>query len=111
MCIRDRLYTMNHEELFKLSVRSLYRLLLKNMKYYPSKNRHEILIAVKEEFHENKNLKDEKKIATEIKKARIGLNHVLYYRSKMDELNRTNTIKDSGFVESLNPKDKDFIYF
>jgi hypothetical protein len=47
----------------------------------------------------------------EIKKARIGLRHVLMYREKNEELLRGNIIADEGFVESMNRKDQDFIYF
>lgn len=53
---------------------------------------------------------DERQIFFEHKKARIGLKHVLYYKDKMKELNENYTIK-GDYVESMNPKDKDFIYF
>ena len=46
----------------RMSVLALYRTLLKNMKFYPSKNRFQILLATKEEFRDNLNLKDEKRI-------------------------------------------------
>lgn len=35
----------------KLSLTMIYRLFLKNMKYYPSKNRFELLTTIQEEFH------------------------------------------------------------
>lgn len=35
----------------KLSLTTIYRLFLKNMKYYPSKNRFELLTTIQEEFH------------------------------------------------------------
>lgn len=46
----------------KLSLTTIYRLFLKNMKYYPSKNRFELLTTIQEEFHENKTLADKDKI-------------------------------------------------
>ena len=36
------------EELAKLSVKTLYRLLIKNMKYYPSKKRFSLYLETKE---------------------------------------------------------------
>ncbi len=50
-------------------------------------------------------------IAVERKKAWMGLAHVLYYIDKMKELNENYALVDRGVTESLNPKDKDFIYF
>lgn len=38
----------NPSELNKLSMLSLYRLLIKNIKYYPSKNRFNIEMAIRE---------------------------------------------------------------
>ena len=38
----------NKEELAKLSLCTIYRMLVKNMKDYPSKNRFPILLAIKE---------------------------------------------------------------
>jgi hypothetical protein len=39
----------NLAEIEKLSVRSMYRILIKNMPFYPSKNKYPLLLAVKEE--------------------------------------------------------------
>ena len=41
----------------------------------------------------------------------MGVAHVMMYAEKMEELKNNYAIKDSGFTESMNPKDKDFIYF
>jgi len=38
------------KEVETMSVLTLYRLLIKNMQFYPSKNRFQLLIAVKEEY-------------------------------------------------------------
>lgn len=46
----------------KLTLTTIYRLFLKNMKSYPSKNRFELLTSIQEEFHENKKLTDHEQI-------------------------------------------------
>lgn len=56
-------------EMSALSILSIYRMLLKSMKHYPSSNRHDILLAVQEEFHQNKNLTEEKDKKLQRKKA------------------------------------------
>ena len=38
----------------RLSMQMVYRLFLKNMKHYPSKNRLELLHTIQDEFHQNK---------------------------------------------------------
>ena len=98
-------------DLTKLSTITLYRMLIKNMKYYPSKNRFNLLVATKEEFRDSRNLKDEKLIKVEIKKARLGVAHVILYKEKMEELYTKEGIKSDRFRDSLNTKDDDFIYF
>ena len=41
------------EELEKLGIITIYRMLLKNLKDYPSINRYNIMMAVQDEFREN----------------------------------------------------------
>jgi hypothetical protein len=94
----------------KMAPLALYRNIIKHMKHYPSKKRFNLLLASKEEFRQNMHLKDEILIYKEIKKARIGLFHIIYYATKMKELSESYAIKPD-YVESLNPKDKDFIFF
>ena len=120
----------SNEVLSKLSTLTLYRILIKNMKFYPSKKKFEVLLSIKEgkhflkkieksiffsicrlEFRKNKSITEEKLIIIEKKKARMGVAHVMLFNEKMKELQDNYRIKDSGFVESLNPRDKDFIYF
>ena len=119
----------SNEVLSKLSTLTLYRILIKNMRFYPSKKKFEVLLSIKEgkdlskklknpfffrfflEFRKNKSLTEEKLIIIEKKKARMGVAHVMLFNEKMKELQDNYRIKDSGFVESLNPRDKDFIYF
>ena len=93
-----------------MSVLTLYRNIIKHMKHYPSKKRLELLLAAKEEFRRHRGLEDEVLVYKEVKKARIGLFHVLYYASKMQELSSAYGIQPD-VVDSMNPKDKDFIFF
>jgi hypothetical protein len=99
------------EEIEKMSARTLYRELFKNMRFYPSKNRFNILLALREEFRDNANLTDPKKIVIELKKARIGLSHLDLYKKKSIEFVSMYRMKDEEFSRGLNPKNKDFIYF
>ncbi len=57
------------------------------------------------------NITDERALFIEKKKAKMGVAHVMLFNEKMKELEGNYRIQDSAFVESLNPKDKDFIYF
>jgi len=65
----------NLSEVNNLTVKAMYRLFLKNMRYYPSKNRFEVLLAVKEEFHDHKAITDERQIRIEKYKP-----HFYYFR-------------------------------
>jgi len=68
-------------------------------------------MTIKDEFRKNRNLKGEKPIFLEQKKARMGLAHVLYFKEKNEEMMKNYKIKEDTLLEGLNPKDKDFIYF
>lgn len=94
----------------KMTVLALYRNIIKHMKHYPSKKRFNLLLAAKEEFRTHRALKDEVLVYKEVKKARIGLFHIIYYASKMTELSQGYAIQPD-YVDCMNPKDKDFIYF
>ena len=72
-------------ELEKLSMRTVYRMLLKNMKSYPSKNRFGILEAVQEEFRENRRVPEAEAVKLR-KKAQMGFRHVMYYIEKNKDL-------------------------
>ena len=61
---------------------TLYRMLMKNIKYYPSKNRFEIMLEIKHEFRRHISLKEPKLLSIELKKARIGVAHILMYKEK-----------------------------
>jgi hypothetical protein len=96
-------------DLEKLSILSIYHQLLKNMKLYPSVNRHNILLAIQEEFHENKNVTGERQ-KKERKKAEMGLRHVLYYIEKNQDLLK-NKYHNTDEVEPFAKKRQDNIYF
>lgn len=51
---------LSNEEIVKLTTKTLYRLLLKNCQYYPSKNKYGIELAMKDEFRRHKNITDSK---------------------------------------------------
>ena len=41
----------------------------------------------------------------------MGVAHLLLYKQKAEEMKTNYSLLDRNFTESLNPKDKDFIYF
>jgi hypothetical protein len=94
----------------KLSLPLIYRLFLKNMKLYPSKNRFELLTAIQEEFHTNLKLTDPKKINEERIKAEMGLRHVFYYIEKNKDL-MANRYHNTDEIEPFAKKREDVVYF
>ncbi|KAF0977119.1 hypothetical protein FDP41_003772 [Naegleria fowleri] len=63
----------------KFSILSLYRNLLRNMKYYPSVRKEGMIQAIREEFRAYKHEKDPKKIEMKIGEARGGLERLKAY--------------------------------
>lgn len=65
------------------------------------------------EFREGRELKDDLEIRKAVKRARMGLAHLLMYEAKMKELNEHSTQWDKALnLPSINRKrDDDFIYF
>ncbi len=94
----------------KLALTAIYRLFLKNMKYYPSKNRFELLTSIQEEFHDNKKMTDEQKIKKERIKAEMGLRHMYYYIHKNSEL-MSNKYHNTDIIEPFAKKKQDMVYF
>ena len=41
----------------------------------------------------------------------MGVAHIMLYKKKNEEIKHKYTTESEGFTESMNPKDKDFIYF
>ena len=99
------------EEIQKLGMKTVYRLMIKDFRFYPSKNKFQIMMAMKEEFRDNQKLTDAKKIFLEQKKARMGLAHLQLYKVKNKEMIANYSMQNGEFNQGMNPKDKDFIYF
>lgn len=83
------------------------------VKTYPSKNRDQMKIAIVEEVHDWKLLKDELEISKADKKMRMLYAHLLMYDMKMQELNSdSGSIDKPTLMKDLNSKkDKNFVYF
>jgi hypothetical protein len=56
-------------------------------------------------------LTDEREIKIERKKAWMGVAHLQLYREKAVEMEEKYSLTERNFTETINPKDKDFIYF
>jgi len=56
-------------------------------------------------------LTDEREIKIERKKAWMGVAHLQLYKKKAADMETNYYMTDREFTESINPKDKDFIYF
>ncbi len=76
---------MDHIE--KLTVKQLYRGILKYVKTYPSKNREAMRIAAIEDVREWKQLEDDLEIRKAVKKMRMLYAHLYMYHLKMEEVN------------------------
>ncbi|KAG2387273.1 hypothetical protein C9374_001605 [Naegleria lovaniensis] len=63
----------------KQTILSLYRNLLRHMKYYPSVRKDGMTQAIREEFRAYKNEKDPKKIEMKIGEAKGGLERLKAY--------------------------------
>eukprot|EP00826_Nyctotherus_ovalis_P032681 TRINITY_DN2631_c0_g1_i5.p1 TRINITY_DN2631_c0_g1~~TRINITY_DN2631_c0_g1_i5.p1 ORF type:complete len:128 (-),score=22.25 TRINITY_DN2631_c0_g1_i5:47-430(-) len=74
------------EKVADLTLKALYRGILKGLKTYPSIKRKELQEAAVLEFREGKELKDEKEIAKGVKKARIAYAHIMLYNMHTESL-------------------------
>ena len=89
----------------------MYRYLVKNLLYYPSNNKLPIYIETKRIFKANKHLTDENEIEKELRKARLGVAHIQMFIEQNSEL-RENYFNSGAAVDnSINLKDKNFVYF
>lgn len=61
------------------SILSLYRKLLRNAEYFPSRNKKEIIIGIKEDFRQYSTLTDPKKIQIQLEQANSGLERFQTY--------------------------------
>jgi len=98
----------------KMTIKALYRGILKGLKTYPSIKRDEMREAVKLDFREGKLLKNELEIKKAIRKARMGFSHILMYQIKMEEINGPSPrIEKEVNLRSfaLAKSDPEFVYF
>ena len=101
---------MTNEQLYALSIKAIYRLLIKNVRSYPSVNRFDIYKEIKETFRTNRNLEHAESIKREKKKAIMGVAHMMMYNDKSQELIEKGYNTKAEY-ETLNPKDENYIYF
>ena len=101
------------ERIETMTIRELYRGILKFSLVYPSLNRKQFRQAIIEEVQDWKTLKDELEISKANKKLRMLYAHTYMYKCKVDEINSNkNTIDEPFDHQSLNRrKDKDWIFF
>ena len=102
------------DQIEKMSVRALYRAVLKGLKTYPSKNRDEIRLAFIQDVADWKTLTDEDEIAKAVKRIQMLHGHVTMWGIKMEEVLSTKDEKiekPMPFRDINRKEDKDFIYF
>ena len=102
------------EKLEELSVKTLYRCIMKGMKTYPSTNRAIMTEAIREDVRDWVQVTEEDEKAKNMKKLRMLYGHVTMWNIKMDEVNRTDTERVDQplpFKDINHKKDKDFVYF
>ena len=81
------------------------------MKFYPSKNRFDLLSTIQEEVHENRGLSEGEAIRKERLKAEMGLRHVFYYMHKNREMVSTKKFTNEEEIEPFAKKREDNLYF
>ena len=102
------------DQVEKMSVRALYRGILKGLKTYPSTNRAQMRIAVMEDVADWKKITDESEKAKAVKKLRMLYGHVTMWGIKMEEVlapEGDKIDKPMPFRDINRRSDKDFIYF
>ena len=102
------------EKIEELSVKALYRCIMKGMKTYPSTNRALMTEAIQADVRDWVLLSDELEKAKALKKLRMLFGHVTMWNIKMEEVNRTDTDRVDTplpFKDINHKKDKDFVYF
>jgi len=93
-------------------VLTLYRNILKHGRFYPSKNRVEILCSVHEFFKNSKKVTDPEELQERLRMAEMLLANFKMYHAKVIELRTGNKIVNPYPAEPFNrPGSKDFIYF
>ena len=90
---------MSLEHIEKLTVRQLYRGILKYVRVYPSKNREAMREAILDDVRDWKKLQDELEIRKAQKKMRMLYAHLLMYHLKVEELRN----EESGAIDKPLP--------
>ena len=102
------------EKVETMTVRALYRGILKGLKTYPSTARDAMRVAFVEDVADWKQLTDEEEVRQAKKKMRMLYGHITMWSIKMEEVNSTETEKVDKplpFRDMNRKDDKDFIYF
>ena len=102
------------EKIEEMSLKALYRGILKGVATYPSSNRLMMKQAILEDVSDWKKITDEVEQEKATKKMRMLYGHITMWNMKMDEVNLTNTEKIENalpFRDINQKKEKNFIYF
>lgn len=104
---------MSLEHLEKLTVRQLYRGILKYVKTYPSKNRVAMREAIIEDVKDWKKLEEDLEIRKAQKKMRMLYAHLYMYHLKLEEITSDGGSIDRPlpFREINRKQEEDFVYF
>eukprot|EP00347_Sterkiella_histriomuscorum_P011874 403370769 len=102
------------DQIEKLTIRQLYRGILKSVKVYPSKNRDYMRQAILEDVNDWKQLTDDLEKRKAVKKMRMLYGHLLMYQMKMEEVTSDTSgeiSKPMPFQDVNKKQDEDFVYF
>ena len=102
------------EKIEELTVKYMYRVILKGIKTYPSKNREMMTEAIQLDVRDWAKVTEDLEKAKAMKKMRMLYGHIIMWNIKMEEVQRTDTEKIDQvlpFKDINHKKDKDFVYF
>lgn len=103
------------ERVESLSIRMLYRGILKGARIYPSKNRGMMMQAIVDDVNDWKKLpKDSIDAKKAIKRMKMLYGHLTMWNEKMEEIKDTSTDrvdKPMPFKDINRKEDDDFVYF
>ena len=81
------------EKIEELTVKTMYRAILKGIKTYPSKNRDIMREAIVLDVRDWAKVTDDLEKAKAMKKMRMLYGHIVMWNMKMEEVKRTDTEK------------------
>lgn len=90
---------------------TLLRNTFKHGRFYPSKNKIQILMGVHEHYEKFKTITDEKEFKDHLKMAEMILANFRMYHAKVIEMRTGNRIDEPYPADSINKPGKDFIFF